>query len=74
MKYIVIEIQNNGGTVSTLTTTFDTLNEAKSSYHSILAAAAISSVDIHAATIIDELGIQRYSEYFDHRQQPELTE
>lgn len=57
MKYIVIELQTaQNGTVSNIVTAKDTLLEAESTYHSILAAAAISNVPVHAAVLIDSTG------------------
>lgn len=67
MKYIVVEIQTNDGQVSTLVTQKDTLNEAQSVYHSVLAAAALSSVDFHAAVLMTNEGISLYSDGFSHK-------
>lgn len=53
--YIVIELQRNDqGVVSNIVTAFDTLAEAESKYHSILAAAAISKMPVHSAIIVSE--------------------
>ena len=57
MKYLVIEIQTAAdGTVANIVTSHDTRNAAESAYHGILAAAAISSVPSHAATILTSDG------------------
>ena len=66
MKYIVIELQKTGDTVSHILTTFDTINEAESHYYSILAAAAISSVSVHSAVIITEEGYPLKRECYKH--------
>ena len=66
MKYLVIEVQNNGGTVSNICTAYDTLNAAEAAYHTILAAAAASAVNVHCAVMIDEEGNFRKSECFKH--------
>lgn len=53
--YIVIELQKNDqGVVSNIVTPFDTLAEAESKYHSILASAAISKIPVHSAIIVSE--------------------
>lgn len=58
MKYIVVEIQtNSNGTIGTLITQKDTLNEAQSTYYSILASAALSALPTHAAVLMTNEGI-----------------
>lgn len=55
--YVIIEMQTNGNTtVLTPPIVKETLDEAESAYHQILAAAAISQVEKHAAVILDEQG------------------
>ena len=57
MKFLVIEIQKDKEErISNLVTSHDTINEAESKYHSILAAAAISGLPSHAAVIMEENG------------------
>ena len=57
MKYIVLEIQKNpGGAVGTLVSAYDTRNEAESHFHTVLAAAALSSLPRHAAVLVTEEG------------------
>lgn len=57
--YLVIEIQTNiGGAVSNIVWAFNTLAEAESKYHSVLAAAAISGLPIHSAVILRNDGQQ----------------
>lgn len=58
MKYLIIELQTNtDGTVGTIITQKDTLNEAQSTYYSILAAAALSALPVHAAVLMTNEGI-----------------
>lgn len=58
MKYLILEIQTNAdGTVGTIITQKDTLNEAQSTYYSILAAAALSALPVHAAVLMTNEGI-----------------
>ena len=53
MKYIILEMQTNAdGTVGTIVTAKDELNEATSAFYMILAAAAVSSVPLHAAVLM----------------------
>ena len=58
MKYIVIELQKitEDADISTIVTTKNTKEEAESTYYSILASAAISTIPVHGAIIIDEMG------------------
>lgn len=66
MKYIVIELQTNGGTTANIVTTHDTREAAESKYHTVLAAAAISNVEVHAATILTPDGFQLMSQSYHH--------
>lgn len=67
MKFIVFEIQTHAdGTVGTLVNTADTYNEAKSIYHTKLAAAAISTVPIHAVVILNSDGVVSDQESYRH--------
>lgn len=51
-KYIVVECQTNAdGTVGSLISVYDTRNAAESAYHTVLAAAAISTLPAHSAII-----------------------
>ena len=55
--YIVIELQTaSDGSLANIVTEYSTIPEAESKYHTIMAAAALSSVPIHAAVILDEDG------------------
>lgn len=67
MKYLVIEIQTSAdGKVSTLVTQKDSLNEAMGAFYMVLAAAAVSSVPLHAAVLMMNNGAVIKSEMFDH--------
>ena len=67
MKYIILEMQTNAdGTVGTIVTAKDELNEATSAFYMILAAAAVSSVPLHAAVLMMNNGAVIKSEMFDH--------
>lgn len=56
MKYIVIELQTSGDSVADIVTAFDSQDAAESQYHSVLAAAAISQLDCHAAALMTSEG------------------
>lgn len=57
MKFIVIELQTMAdGQVANIVTAHDTQNEAESHYHTVLAAAAVSTLPCHAACIISGEG------------------
>lgn len=67
MKFIILEIQAwNDGNVGTIVDTADTYNEAKSSYHTKLAAAAVSSVPIHSVVIMTADGVTSDQESYRH--------
>ena len=63
MKYIVIELQTNSNdSVASIVTQYNTRNEPDSKFHTVLAAAAVSSVPTHAAVILNNQG-ELISEY-----------
>ena len=68
MNYLVIEIQTNSGTTTTLSYQFDSLDLARQKYYTILAAAVVSTIDCHAAMIVDENGFLVQNESFRHPQ------
>lgn len=72
MKYLVIEIQKTAsGEIATLVTAHDTINEARSKYHTILASAAISDLPSHAAVLLEETGTSIASECYINEEEPE---
>lgn len=65
--FIVIELQTNGGVTSTITTAYEDENVAYQKFYQILSFAAVSTVEVHSACVMNEYcGILR-SETFDHR-------
>ena len=67
MNYVVIELQTNSeGQTANLVYAYGDLAQAMSKYHSILAAAAVSSVACHAALVIDQSGVGVARESFEH--------
>ena len=66
MLYIVIELQSTGESVSTLTWSYETQEQAMAKYYSILAVAVTSSVPIHSAVILTDRGEIVRAERFYH--------
>lgn len=67
MNYIVIEAQTNSeGTTALLTSVHATQNEAESKYHLVLAAAAVSGLKHHSATLLDETGYSIRCQCYEH--------
>lgn len=64
--YIVIETQTNGEQTGVLTFPYSSKNEAESKYHSVLAAAAVSNVGIHAAVLITDQGYPLMHDCYIH--------
>ena len=57
MKWLVIEIQTMAnGTVANLVTAHDTEKLAESKWHTVMAAAAVSGLPVHSATLLDNFG------------------
>lgn len=66
--YILQEIQTENGTTALVpAATYSDRNAAEAAYHSILAAAAVSSVDVHTALLYDEHGNVIRCETYEHR-------
>lgn len=65
--YIVTELQTNGEVTAVLNDTFTDKGLALQKYHTILASAAVSQVEVHTAFIVNESGLMEYRESFDRR-------
>lgn len=66
-KYVVLEIQTMAdGQVTCLATPHDNQMQAESSYHSVLAAAALSALPRHAAVLLTSDGSVQASQYYEH--------
>lgn len=64
---IIIEIQHsNAGTTATICTTHTNQSEAEQKYHTVLAAAAASSVNVHSAVMLDDTGERIKGETYYH--------
>ena len=65
--YIVIELQTvNESTVANIVNVYTEQKVAEQKYHTILAAAAVSSLPCHAAVMLDEKGRMIKSEFYTH--------
>lgn len=65
--FIVIELQTSeSGQVGNIVTAFPTIEQAYSKYYTILSAAAVSSVHVHAAVILNNYGELIDSKAFEH--------
>lgn len=65
-KYVVIELQKNGDIMSNIVTAHDTLADAQYKFHTVAAAAAISSVDKHSVALLNEDGFPIERTTFEH--------
>ena len=75
MKYIVIELQKNSdGSVANLVYAYNTKAQAESKYYAILSAAAVSSVPVHSAIIIQEDAMPVTFKSFSHEVQQASNE
>lgn len=64
---IVIEIQHyNNGRTDCITTTHANQSEAEQKYHTILAAASVSNVDVHSAVMLNDDGTPVKHEPYYH--------
>ena len=65
---IVLEIQKNKDKVSIISNQYEEINTAENKYHTILAYAAVSDVEVHTAMIINEYGLVVKSEQYEHKE------
>lgn len=72
--YIVIELQTTDGATANIVQTKETKDQAMSTYHSILASAAVSSVEFHTAVVMDVTGRLIARECYEHHQVLEESE
>ena len=71
MNYIVIEAQTNNGTTATIVNTYADYAHAEQKYHLVLSAAAVSTVQIHSASMLTERGNLVKYECYDHTEAAE---
>lgn len=68
--YIVIEIQT-GDSVATIVNSYADRNAAENKYHTVLAAAAVSTVPKHGAVMLTDEGVRLKGECYIHEQEQE---
>lgn len=66
--YTLIEKQMNNGTPATLATHYDTYTAALAAYFTVCAAAAVSTIEYHAAHLVRSDGIMIEGRVFDRRE------
>ena len=72
MTYIVLEIQTNDGVTAIVPPfAYTDRNAAESKFHTVLAAAAVSAVEEHAAVLLTSDGRVVRNECYRHVTQPE---
>ena len=71
--YLVIELQTTGGVTTALVDSYASYELAQQKYYLVLSYAAVSTLDTHAAMIIDPRGRVWKSESFVHSQPPAPT-
>lgn len=71
--YIILELQTNGDQTAALVHTAADRQQAESIYHQVLAAAAISPVEIHSAALLTEYGYLLQRDAYEHKAQEEET-
>lgn len=64
--YSIIELQTNDGETAHVYQTAETRDQAMSKYHSVLAFAATSNVQVHACFVVDEQGRYVARECYQH--------
>lgn len=67
MKYYIVEIQKqHDGTFAHLVHTADDRNAAESTYHQVLASAAISALPQHSAILFTDEGYMLMQQCYKH--------
>lgn len=72
--YTVIELQTNNGVTAILTYQFNDRDQAESKYHNVLSYAAVSTIDIHAVSILDALGDVIKNDRYYHTKPETISE
>jgi len=64
--FVVIELQEYNDSLQNIVTAHTTLQEAESKYHTVLAAAAVSTVPVHSAVLLSGNGSVIKNESYRH--------
>ena len=71
MKFIVVEIQKNpDGAIGSLINAYDDRNAAEAKYHTVLAAAAASTMPVHSCAMLTEEGTWIKGECYKRGEEP----
>ena len=74
-KYLVTEIQHwANGSVQNPTWSYDDRNKAEAKFHTVLAAAAVSTLPVHSAILFTDEGFTLESKCYKHGEEPETEE
>lgn len=68
--FAVIELQKNNGILSVLHDEFATRQAADQKFHTVLAYAAASQLEMHSATLLNEDGRMIRYESYQHQIEP----
>ena len=71
MRYVVVELQDNGPSVANLVNSYESVNQAEQKYHQVLSAAAVSQVPVHSAVMLNSEGMYIKSESYKHIEESE---
>lgn len=76
MTYIIIEIQksNSGAVAIVPPASYTNQSMAEQAYHTALAAAAVSSVDVHSVVMLSDTGDRIKGETYYHASSPQPEE
>jgi len=66
--FVVIELQKNGDQMGNIVTAHDTLQDAQHKFHTVAAAAAISTVEKHSVVLLNDDGFPMERTTFEHKQ------
>lgn len=66
--FTVIELQTTNGVTAVLTEVFQNREQAEQKFHTTLAYAAVSSIDIHAVSILSPDGSVLKNDVYYHNQ------
>ncbi len=66
--FVVIELQKDGNQMGNIVTTHDTLQDAQHKFHTVAAAAAISTVEKHSVVLLNDDGFPMERTTFEHNQ------
>lgn len=67
-NYIVIELQTTNGSTSILTNAYSERDKAEQKYHQVLSYAAVSNVQFHSVSMLDQFGSVIKNECYTHQQ------